>query len=290
MPQDQLQEQQFILAVKRLSDSLVYGSDPSPYRGSGVDYAQSRLYSSGDPVKSIDWRVTARAGRVYVKEFESPKHVPMWLVLDQSLSMGVTSCRKSKWDWAILLAGGLALAGVNRSSPVGMITTGHIESTTCQPIRHEPSLSREPIYHWLCELRNLVPESRSRVQIRRTLLELEVAVRERSLIILLSDLHESEVLPVIKRLGQRHDVIALRLQDPSEAHPPMRGFFRGVESETGRWFTARGRSFESDISVVDSELRGAGIDPFTLRLDNDFLPGLREFLKNRNCIRRGGPR
>lgn len=273
-----LDSRQFLLAVKRLADSLSYGTDRSPFLGQGLEYVQSRLYVPGDPVKSIDWRVTARTGKPHVKEYETPKCLPVWFVVDTSASMTLASTKLSKYQIAVQVAGGLALACLDRVSPVGVLGAGG------RDLKYKPSLSRETILRWLHELRTYTFSEPTSLSAKA--LALSASLPERSLIFILSDLHDPEAMPALKLLGHRHDLAVLLLRDPAEDHLSGAGIIRGREVESGRQFTTRARKQFTSLEATATALKHASVDHFVIRTDRPFLAALRLFLQSRNLLSR----
>jgi uncharacterized protein (DUF58 family) len=276
---DVLSSRQFIVAVKRLADSLSYGMDSSPFLGAGVEYVQSRPYQYGDPIKLIDWRVTARTRKVHIKEYEAPKRLPVYLLVDTSASMTISSIHSSKYETAVFLAGGLALACLDRISPVGLLGVGG------QSLHVRPSLSKDQVLEWLHRLRSYRYDEPTTLGTR--LLELTPSLAHRVLVIVLSDLHDRRAFPALKRLAQEHDCAVLHLRDPAEDRLRGVGFVRASEAETGRGFVVRGRARETVSLGIDDQFKKAGIDYLLIQTDQPFVSKVRQFFKLRNLLGRG---
>lgn len=276
---DHLNARQFQIAVRKLADALSYGTDKSPFLGSGIEYAQSRPYQWGDSVRSIDWRVTARTGRVFVKEYEAPKQLPCYLLMDTSASMTVSAAKRSKYAVAVHIAGGLAFACLDRVSPVGVVGVGG------RDVRVEPSLSRGQILQWLHAFRRFRYDEPT--ALGRRVAELGPSLADRCLVVALSDLHDETALPALKLLAQRHDVVVIQLQDPAETGLPGAGFLRAGEAETGRVFVTRGGRHWVDPEATARDLKRAGVDHLLVRTDRPFVAELRNFLMARDGLGRG---
>lgn len=268
---------QFELAVRRLANALSYGQESSPFLGAGIEYVQSRPYLPGDPVKLMDWRVTARTGRFHVKEYEAPKQMPVYLLLDTSASMCLSSQRLSKYAWAVQVAGGLALAAVDHMNPVGIMGVGE------RDLHHRPTLARTSILQWMHQLRRY--HFTEATTLGRRLRELLPRLEQRCLFIVLSDLHDPDAIPAIKLLAQDHDCVVLHFEDPAERGRLGGGIFRAVEAETGRAFVAHGLSRWWGTEETHA-LSRAGVDYLHLRTDRPILAPLRHFFKHRGGTRR----
>lgn len=274
-----MQARKFAIAVRRLADDLTYGLDGSRFLGSGIDYVQSRLYQAGDPVKSIDWRVTARSAKVHVKEYEAQRRIPAWLLVDTSASMVASSLQRSKYETALHVAGGLALACLDRTSPVGVMGLGS------RDVRVEPSLAKDQVLQWLLELRRHAFDESTCIV--RRLQQLRPTLGSRAIVIVLSDLHEEGAAHALALLAQQHEVAVVQFVDPAEVTLRGAGFLRAQEAESGRGFVVRGRTAGVDHQRIADDLRRGGVDHVVVRTDQPFVHRLRQFFRNRGLAGRG---
>jgi uncharacterized protein (DUF58 family) len=227
----------------------------------------------------MDWRVTARTGKPHVKEYEAPKRLPCYLLLDTSASMAVASGRRSKYAVAVQIAGGLAFACLDRVSPVGVLGVGGRE------LRIEPSLSSDRVLQWLHQLRHFRYDEPT--AIARRIADLAPSLTSRAVVLVLSDLHDPNALPALKLLAQKHDCAVLQLRDPAEKGVRGGGFLRAREAETGRAFVTRaGRAWVSPEEAA-AQLRRSGIDHLLIDVDRPFAARLRHFCKSRGLLGRG---
>ncbi len=270
---DPVDARQFEVTVKQLANSLNFGQDESVFHGGGVEFAQSRPYVAGDPVKFIDWKVSARVGKLFIKEYREPKQIPLYLLLDTSASMCVTSQPLSKYAWAVRIATGIALAAQSNITPVGLLGCGARE------LHVRPTLSRNLVMEWSHKLRH--HDFQEVTSLGKRTREVAPSLRRRTTVIVLSDLHDPDAFAALQVMGQEHDCLVLHLQDPAELSIKGAGLFRGSEAESGRSFVGHGRRAFIDSESWKSELTRFGIDYLHLRTDEPILGRLRHFLKKR---------
>jgi uncharacterized protein (DUF58 family) len=269
----------FDIVVRRLADDLAFGSDTSRLLGSGLEYAGSRPYIPGDSVRLLNWRLTARTGRAFVREYEALKRTSVYLVVDTSASMAVASTARSKHDLAVWIASALGLIAHRRMSPVAVVGAGE------RAVPLVASLSRNDLWNSLEPLRarDFAEGTTLAARLRSTAMRATRA----SLFVVLSDLHDPEAVPAIRSAAQRHDVAVLHLLDPAETAPLRAGFFRAREAETGRTFLGTSRTRLADPDATRAELLRSGADYLRLATDQPFIPPLRHFLGARGLLTRG---
>ncbi len=253
----------FELTARRLANSLVFGMEDSIFHGCGIEYAQPRPYVPGDPIRLMDWKVTGRTGKNYLKEFQEPKRMPVYVLLDTSASMCVSSGQHSKYAWGLSLATGLALAAQINMSPAGLMGVGQ------RDIHVKPTLSSGTVME--CGHRLRTHGFLEKTSVAEKIRQLASTLTTRTMLIVISDLHDEGAVAALTSAGQEHEVIVLHLQDPTERGLPGTGFYRGQEAETGRSFVGTGKQSWDISEDAKHELTRHRVDYVLLRTDQDVL-------------------
>lgn len=274
---DILSRANFELLVRRIADDIAFGTDDSLFVGSGLEYAQSRPYEPGDSVRQIDWKLSARMPVAYVKQHETLKRVAMHFIVDTSASMSVSSTELSKHDLAVWAAAAIGLVGVRRLSPVSIKSGGtrHAQLNSDRA----PSLSADDLWRDLEPLRAHDIDEGTELSDRLTAMSTQLT--RRSMLFILSDLHDPDAISVLRQLGHQHDVVVLHLQDPAEVGPLRAGYFRGAEAESGRSFLGGGKTKRKAPSTLARDFAGADVSYLKLTTNQSILSPLRQFLLTR---------
>lgn len=216
-----------------VTDSLV-GHYQSVFKGRGMNFDEVREYIPGDDVRTIDWNVTARAGRPFVKKFVEERELTLLLLVDVSASGIFGSAEQSKRELAAELASVLAFAALRNNDKVGLILFS-------DQIEHyiPPKKGRR---HALRVVRDILYFQPLRLGTRLdTVLNFaDDITSHRAVMFLISDFQFGDPVPQLKafrrslrRANRRHDVVAARIHDPHEARLPNIGLLALEDAETG---------------------------------------------------------
>lgn len=296
------------IRADRMVTDVMSGGYSSVFRGSGIEFDEVREFAEGDDLRSVDWNVTARVGRPFVKKFVEERELTVLFVLDVSASMAFgtaprgASARRTVAATAALFVGCVAFAAARNNDKAGLI-------------RASSSIDR------------YVPAKKGRKHVLRLIREaceppadgaggdLVAALdfagrvqRRHAIVFVVSDFLDTAVGPALRRLAQRHDVIAVRIRDPfaagldraagDVAAMPALGLCDFVDPETGRTVTvdvasravrARIRSnWQAERQALLATCRSTGVDLLDVPTDGSVVDPLVRFFRMRE--RRGAKR
>lgn len=283
------------IRTRRMVDDSMAGAYHSVFKGRGMDFDEVREYIPGDEVRTIDWNVTAREGRPFVKKFTEERELTIFLVVDISASGNFGSGALSKRDLAAEVASVLAFSAIRNSDKVGLILyTDRIERylPPKKGRRHVLRVVRDILYH--------EPQGVGTDTVK-TLDVVNHVLHRRAVVFLISDFETSGggdpnvvragLRRAVRQTNRRHDLIAIQIEDPRERELPNVGIIALEDAETGEIIelnTARAsvRKRFSELSLeraqrLRSDLRAEGVDTVQLRTDLPYMPPLQRFFKSR---------
>jgi uncharacterized protein (DUF58 family) len=279
--------------VRRL-EGLLQGNYRTVYRGSGIDFAELREYTSEDDVRHIDWNVTARLDEPYVRKYTEDRDLTAWLVLDQSASMRFGAEEAGKDSVLAELAVCLAKLVGQGGNRIGAILYDNQRQQVIPP-----RTGRTHLLHLAHEMTRPMPVRGDGSTTRLgAMLELVAATaRRRSLIFVISDfIGEADWERPLTRLTQRHEVVAMRVVDPMELELPDLGLVLVEDAETGEQlladtsdplfqqrFRAQVRAREEAIAA---SMTKAGVTAHVISTDQDLGEALLEMVRRSNRRRR----
>ncbi|NLS90686.1 MAG: DUF58 domain-containing protein [Planctomycetaceae bacterium] len=213
-------------------EHLLAGEYRSVFKGRGMDFDEICAYHPGDEVRSIDWNVTARTGRPYIKRYIEERELAVWLVVDVSASCRIAAPGRTKWDAMHELAALVAISAIHNHDRVGMILCSDRVEQILQPRK-----GRQHALRLLNDLLAVEPRSPGSDPAPALDALLHMA-RRRVLVLMLSDflfdLDREQLGPV----AFRHDLVGIAVNHPSEIEPPPCGLAAVRDSETGEAFVA----------------------------------------------------
>lgn len=212
----------------RLSEDIFSGAYRSAFKGRGMSFSEVREYQPGDDVRDIDWNVTARYARPYVKVYEEERELTMILLVDISRSEHFGTVGMTKRQRVAEIAGTLAFSTIKNNDNVGVIFySDRVEKYI------PPSKGHKHVLTILSEILSIEPEG-SGTDISVALRFAHNVQRKSCTLFLLSDFIDgSDYAKTLAVVRNKHDLLAMQVYDPHEAELPMVGLLRVRDAETG---------------------------------------------------------
>ncbi len=243
----------------RVVNSIMAGQYKSVFRGSGIEFEEVREYSPGDEVKNIDWKVSARLGKPFVKLYREERESVVMLLIDMSASLKFGTFFGPKIERAAETASILAFNAIKNNDKVGVIFfTDRVEKYI------PPKKGSSHIWRVIKEIFTFSPQGRG-TNIAEALDYLSKITRKRSFVFILSDFLDDGYLKSLRTVRRRHEIIGVRLYDKGGFELPFKGIVTLSDFETSRQIVLDGfsRQTKKEFAAAGEAAHKRALDIFS---------------------------
>ncbi len=273
------------IQTRGVVNDVFSGEYHSVFKGRGMEFSEVREYQLGDDVRTIDWNVTARMGRPFVKIFEEERELTVILLVDVSSSGEFGTVQQMKGEIAAEICALLAFSAIKNNDKVGLVIfTDEVEKFVApkKGKSHVLRVVREILYHR--------PKGRG-TNIGKALQFLSHITHRRAVVFLVSDFINTDYEKALQIANRRHDIIAISITDPRERELPNVGFIELEDAETGETYLldTTDPAVRRDIAVRSKEnallreklFRSIQVDHIDISTQQSYIEPLIRFFRMR---------
>ena len=275
------------IKTKGLSNNIFAGEYHSAFKGRGMAFSEVREYQYGDDVRDIDWNVTARFGKPYIKVFEEERELTVMLLVDVSGSLDFGTHTQTKRQLLTEIAATLAFSAIQNNDKIGVIFfSDKIEKFI------PPKKGRKHILFIIRELLGFTPES-NLTDVGQAVEFMTNAIKKRCTVFLLSDFFDNrDYTNQLTVANRRHDLVALQIYDRRMVELPDVGIVKMLDSETGRaaFIDTASRAVRkahhewwiNHQLALKEAFTKSNVDNASIRTDEDYVRALMNLFRRRS--------
>lgn len=277
---------QIEIKTKGLSNNIFAGEYHSAFKGRGMAFSEVREYQYGDDIRDIEWNVTARFNKPYVKVFEEERELTVMLLIDVSGSLDFGTQKQTEREMVTEIAATLAFSAIQNNDKIGVIFfSDKVEKFI------PPKKGRKHILYIIRELLDFKPES-NRTDVGFALQYMTQAIKRRCTAFLISDfIDKKDICQTLSIANRKHDVVAIQVYDKRVAELPDVGLIKMHDAETGADLVVDTSSKKvrdaqhrwwSDLNTkLKDTFNRSNVDSVSIRTDQDYVSSLMSLFAQR---------
>lgn len=275
------------IKTRRLSHQLFAGEYQSAFKGRGMTFSEVRAYQYGDPIRDIDWNVTARFNQPYVKVFEEERELTVMLLIDISSSRNFGTQTQLKQNLITEIAAVLSFSAIQNNDKIGVIMFSDRIEKFIPPMK-----GRTHILRIIMELLDFEPQSR-KTNITEALRYFTNAIKKKCTAFIISDFLDENYDDALKIAARKHDLIAIKVYDKRETELPPVGLIPLEDAESGeiKWIDSSNKKVRNNFALwwqnhqeqQKNLFAMAGVDWVAIRTDKDYVKPLVMVFKKREA-------